>query len=281
MSTANMEKSASSGSLMQAGSQFLAMPHVPKRATQHSVFLPAYEVLPPQLKCGQFSLQRQMYAEEAKTLQDTYLAPDRAAKSTYQAACSFATPQDYEDPDKPFKPMEPVCEGGHRGCAHWVSDYKANHSMRSLEGRRYHRQIGPSYQAVNPPTCVSGPIAKSQFQHEHGKHGENPRHKFRYHPSKNPVFTSALTYGTPKGTFHMPGYSGFLPMNTSNALVKAHEQGATLRTTTDKVNITQQCSPNLLGYQGHQPSNAGNDRGAVSHGNLTTFGRSFSTPAII
>lgn len=275
----SLDRSASTGSLRQAGSQFLAMTHVPKRATQHSCFLPTYEVLPPQLKCGQASLQRQVYAEEAKTLRDTYLEPDRATKSMYQAACSFATPQDYEDPDKPFKPTEPVSEGGHRGCAHWISDYKASHGMRALEGRRYHRQIGPSYQAVNPPTCVSGPIAKSQFQFEHGKHGENPRHKFRLHSSKNPVIVSALTYGTPKGTLHMPGYSGFLPTNTSNALVRAHEQGATLRTTTDKVNIAEQCTPNKLGYTGHQPTNAVNSRGPVSHGNVTTFGRSFSTPS--
>lgn len=272
-------RSASSGSLSQAGSQFLAMSHVPKRATQHSVFLPGYEVPPCQLKCGQFSLQRTVYNEEAKVLADTYLEPDRATKSVYQAATGVVTPQDYEDPDKPFKPQEPKNEGGHRGCAHWISDYKANHGAAALEGRRYHRQVGPSYQAVNPPTCVSGPVTKSQFQIEMGKHGENPRHKFRLHPTKNPVFTSVLTYGTPKGTYHMPGYSGFLPTNTANPLVKAHERGETLRTTSNKANLTQQFSPNLLGYQGHQPTNAGNDRGPVEHGNLTTFSRSFSTPA--
>ena len=47
---ADLQKSASSPALMNAGA---AMSHVPKRATQHALFLASWEVPPACLKPGQ------------------------------------------------------------------------------------------------------------------------------------------------------------------------------------------------------------------------------------
>jgi len=88
---------------------------------------------------------------------------------------------------------------------------------------------------------------------------------------------TALTVGTTKGTAHIPGYQGFLATNTSNVRVAEIAHGGNMRST-DKTNLTHVFHTNTVGYGGHKPSNACNDRGGVSLTNLTTAGAAFSHP---
>lgn len=221
---------------------------------------------------------RQVYAEEAKPLAETYLNPDRPQDSVYVREHSkLLGPQHYKDPTQKVVQKEPPPGFGHHGCAHWKSTSHSMHDPASIAGAAYHRQAGPSYQADNPPTCVSQPIPHSMCGLYHGKHGHDPR--FLHHPSWTSLepFRNELTAGTHKGTNHIPGYSGFLAQNTTNPHVARVVQGASLRKI-DKTNLTEQFHVNLLGYSGHQPVNPQNDRGGVKPNTITNMGRSFTVP---
>jgi hypothetical protein len=137
-----------------------------------------------------------------------------------------------------------------------------------------HRQNGPSYQAVNPPSCVGGAAVKSAYHEDYGHYGSNPCDKVARHHTSMPVIKSALTRGTPKGTGHMPGYQGYLPGNTSNPYVARVEAGGTLRST-DKSNLTEIYHQNVPTYTGHVAKCPMNDKGPVTASAHTEMGRSF------
>jgi hypothetical protein len=268
-----MGRSQSATSLRVAG---VEMSHIPKRATQHSVYLPGYEVQLTSLKPGQVSVQRQVYMEEAKPLEEPYAAPDGPKKSTYQDHHStYTKPHHYMNPTQPIVPSEPPeASLGHQGTGHWRSEYKSVVNDDAVQGSTYHRQTGPSYQAANPPTCVGRPEDSSSYQDDFGKKGTTPWDKVNLSTERLPVFKTALTFGTPKGTGHIPGYQGFLPTNTSNPHVARVEGGSSTRLV-DKSNLTEQFHTNLITYAGHKPANASNDRGGVRVNNMSTMGRSF------
>jgi hypothetical protein len=108
-------------------------------------------------------------------------------------------------------------------------------------------------------------------------YGHDPRHKLAPGETKLPSFKSALTVGTTKGTAHIPGYQGFLATNTTNDRVAEIAHGGNMRTT-DKTNLTHTFHTNLVGYAGHKPHNARNDRGGVALTNMTVKGRDFAPP---
>lgn len=272
-----MGRSSSTPALRSAGKSAL-LSHIPKRATQHGIFLPGYEVLPTQLKPGQSSLERQLYVDEVKDNDETYLETDLEKGSVYQRSIeSRLIPRDYFNPQKPIKPGEPSEGEGHHKTAHWRSEYRSNVNDAARFDTVLYRQNGPSYQVQNPPTCVGGGELLSMHQSEFGKYGSNPRSKLRPEDAKLPTFKTALTVGTAKGTAHIPGYQGFLASNTANKRVAEVTHGGTMRST-DKTNLTQDFHTNIVGYAGHRPDNACNDRGGVSLTNLTVKGRDFAPP---
>eukprot|EP00416_Gambierdiscus_australes_P045887 CAMPEP_0171106206 /NCGR_PEP_ID=MMETSP0766_2-20121228/64268_1 /TAXON_ID=439317 /ORGANISM="Gambierdiscus australes, Strain CAWD 149" /LENGTH=276 /DNA_ID=CAMNT_0011567249 /DNA_START=96 /DNA_END=926 /DNA_ORIENTATION=- len=270
-----MGRSQSASSLRMAGSK---LTHIPKRASQHGIFLPCNEVAPISLKPGQKSLQRQVYCEEAKPLEETYLQPDMPAASVYSKSISnVLKPDDYRDPTKPIIPGEAPPGGGHWGAGHWKSEYRSNIDSRAVDGATYYRQHGPPYQTLNPPTCVSAGVLSSSFREDYGLYGSDPRDKVRPDAEKMPVFKSSLTMGTAKGTMHIPGYQGFLPANVRNEAVARVEMGTTLRST-DKTNLTETFHTNVVGYQGHEPMHHANTHGGMRTSLMTTTGRDFQPP---
>jgi len=255
------------------------MSHIPKRATQHGIFLSSCEVAPAQLKPGQKQVQRQMYTEEARDLTENYMQPDINRDSIYQSEHGKCTiPDHYKSPVQPIKPtFAPTGGEGHQGSAHWKSEAKSSHSLASVDGATYHRQHGPSYQAANPPACVGGGNPYTSYGEEYGKYGSDPRHKVHPEAPKMPVFKTDLTFGTAKGTNHIPGYQGFLATNTHNPYVARVEGGANIRSV-DKTNITAVYPTNKPGYLGHRATHHSNDKGGVSLTTATTTGRSFQWP---
>lgn len=243
--------------------------------------MPGFEVPPTQLKPGQVSLERQLYMEEVKDHHDTYIETDLEQGSVYQRTiASKMHPKDYFYPQKPIRQTEPPPGQGHHGTAHWKSEYRSNVNDAARFDTVLYRQNGPSYQIANPPTCVSGGDCVSTFHEAYGKHGSNPRDKYgSSDPEMLPTFKTALTVGTTKGTAHIPGYQGFLATNIANAKVAAIAHGGTLRST-DKTNLTQTFHTNCVGYAGHKPKNACNDRGGVANTTLTTKGRDFPPPPL-
>lgn len=258
-----------------------AMSHVPKRATQHGLFLPSAEVLPPSLKPGQLQLQRQVYGEEARAHKETYISLGKPQKSVYGRDFSdLLTPEDFTNVTKPIKQLGPDESGGQRGASLWRSEYNASINKLALQGACYHRQDGPSYQAANPPTCVSGAGATSSYTQDFGRYGSNPRDRVRPGDTKLPVIKNELTAGTAKGTAHIPGYQGFIPSNTSGEAVARVAQGEQLRSV-DKTNIAEVFHTNLVGYAGHVPASARNSSYCERRPTrLTVTGHDFAPPRV-
>ncbi|CAK9049283.1 unnamed protein product [Durusdinium trenchii] len=275
---AGLGRSASSGALVNAGAA--QMTHVPKRATQHALFLASWEVAPPCLKPGQATAgSRAVYSEEAPDPKTTYVAERLPPKSMYGETVSELTViEDYKNPTQPIRQKEPSASSvGHRGAAHWSSTYKTSHDDNAIVGSAYHRQTGPSYQAANPPTCIGGAGSMSAMSEDFGVYGSDPRDKVDPLLDRIPIRKTALTKGTPKGTLHIPGYNGFLPTNTRNPYCARVESGATARTN-DKSHITDQYHINTLHYAGHVPLSVTNDVGPMNPGNRSTMSRSFRAP---
>jgi len=240
--------------------------------------MPSFEVPPTQLKPGQISLERQLYMEEVKEHQQTYMEADLAEQSVYKRTISSTLrPKDYYYPRKPIRQSEPPEGGGHHKAAHWKSTYCSDVNDAARFDTVLCRQNGPSYQIANPPTCVSGGECTSTYGEGFGKRGSDPREKFGPGLDKNQPITGPLTVGTTKGTNHMPGYQGFLATNTANPKIAAIVQGGTLRST-DKSNLTHVFHTNMVNYAGHKPKNACNDRGGVSNHTMSQCGDAFRPP---
>jgi len=261
------------------------MAHMPKRATQHGVFLSGSEAPIASLKPGQEELHRQhFYTTEAKPLHETYLSADAFKETLYQKQQSKLTlPEDYVDRQRPvitkaqemFGMGNSGVVGGYSGTDHWTSEYKHIFHEGTGAKKRVAKQYGAPYQMGDPPCCVSQPMMMSFYQREFGTYGSNPRHRIQHGDTKLPVQKSDLTVGTTKGTSHVPGYQGFLPTNTNNPKVAAVEAGTSNRSV-DKTNITEIFHLNLPGYAGHKPSCASNDRGPRQMSTMTVMGRAFS-----
>jgi len=270
-----MDRSQSSPTLRAAGQA-----HIPKRAVQHGVFLPSWEVPPTDLKPGQRSLNRQVYQEESRKLSDTYLSPDRPHDSNYGQYTSKGTsPEAYKNPTQKIKPQEAPEGSGHHRVSHWQSSSHAAHDSNSIAGAVYHRQHGAPYQAQNPPTCVGHGQHLTSYAEFHGKYGSNPRDGLHPHAEKMPFTRSVLHEGTHKGTKHIAGYQGFMASNTSNPHVARVHGGAEHRSV-DKTNLTQQFHTNLLNYSGHVPLNARNDNGGVRVCGESMMSKSFTAPRL-
>jgi len=254
------------------------MCHIPKRSTQHGIFMPSFEIPPTQLKPGQVSLERQLYSEEVKDHVETYVETDLAMPSVYQQSIAkHVRPKDYYYPRQPIRQSEPPEGGGHHACAHWKSTYRSDVNDAARFDTVLYRQNGPSYQIANPPTCVSGETCESTCVGAYGARNSDPRARFGPNLDGNPTLKTALTIGTTKGTNHMPGYSGFLPSNTSNPRVAEVCHGGTLRSN-DKTNLTAIFHTNMVNYAGHKPLNACNDRGGVSNHTLSQCGDAYRPP---
>jgi len=275
---AGLGRSSSNPALVAAGASALKMSHIPKRSTQHGIYMPAWEVPPTQLKPGQLSLERQLYMDEVKDHEETYMETDLEKGSVYQRSiASKLQPKDYYYPQKPIRQSEPKEGGGHHGTAHWKSEYRSNVNDAARFDTVLYRQNGPSYQIANPPTCVGGGDLVGSYHEAYGKYGSDPRSKFGPQADSMPTFKTPLTVGTTKGTNHIPGYQGFLATNTANPKVAAIAHGGTLRST-DKSNLTDVFHTNMVGYAGHKPLNACNDRGGVSNHTLSQCGDAFRPP---
>lgn len=108
-----------------------------------------------------------------------------------------------------------------------------------------------------------GPHARhlrSSYQRDIGKAGDLPTNRPFLYKNGMASTTLELCRGTPKATYHIPGYSGHAPLAadpTSNAALQA--DGAHVRPAHSDLRLFH--NHNVPGYTGHDPKNAFNDRG--------------------
>jgi hypothetical protein len=260
--------------------------HVPKRATQHAIFLGGKETAPTSLKCGQTQDRRQDFyttAASSRPLRQTYLTEHQMNASIYDTSISKnGIPADYleahhtvakepitlNDSDLGPEPLKDLW----RRTDHWRSEYDG--SFRG-EQYGYKRQRGAVHEPANPPSCVSMPVPKSMYQSDLGMYGEKPRDKFPSGATSYPSKLTDLTPGTTTGTCHIPGYQGFLPTNTHNRLCARIAYGEDARSK-PLVNITEIYHQNVPNYTGHVPVNARNDLGPRQVVSTTTTGQAYT-----
>eukprot|EP00927_Polykrikos_kofoidii_P040209 TRINITY_DN34412_c0_g1_i1.p1 TRINITY_DN34412_c0_g1~~TRINITY_DN34412_c0_g1_i1.p1 ORF type:complete len:299 (+),score=28.26 TRINITY_DN34412_c0_g1_i1:91-897(+) len=237
--------------------------HVPKRVAQHGIFVSAAEAPPTILKPGQTDVAGvPIFTEEAKPHRETYLTQDQNRESVYTTALGRQTlPEEYLNPPRRFRPhhisIDQARARASTGTRHWESEYKAAAQKGPLE-------FGSTTPRVERVTlsgvCHAGDT--SSYTQEFGKYGSNPLDRLSYGSTKLPVLRHSLNFGTTKGTNHLPGYQGYVPFHAGNAPTARVQDGARTRST-DKTNITQTYHVKLVGYAGHQPENAYNDRYAT------------------
>jgi len=250
------------------------MAHIPKRATQHGLFVPSAETAPPTLKPGQRELRRRdLYSDEVKPQRETYFTQDQFKGSEYsKEVADVMLPEDYVFRTKSCKP--PHIPLGALNTSHWRSEYNVAHSDRS-EGCVTRRQRGPPYRAADPPACLGRTEDTTFYRHEFGRHGSNPRDRVRDGDTKLPSLKTALTLGTPKGTNHIPGYQGFLPANANSQEAARVGHGSDILEI-NQINLVQTYHTNLVGYAGHIPQSARNDLGGRRPTDLTVAGKDFA-----
>merc|ERR1719382_702407 len=107
------------------------MEHIPKRATQHGLFVSGEETEPPTLKPGQYELHRRgLYTLEAKAAlaATAYVDADLPARSEYQVSRK-TRPEQYtpRHPASRKGPCQQLTQEQGRelarsGAAHWQSE---------------------------------------------------------------------------------------------------------------------------------------------------------------
>lgn len=260
------------------------MAHIPKRATQHGLYICGKETVPIALKVGQQDLHRKgLYTSEMPDHSDNYLAQDLPHKSEYgRSILSSTNPTHYMEPRRPIMQRSASESGvGHHNTGHWRSDYRSSMNQDSLDGALNRRQLGPHFVPGKEVSCISRPTEGAAYRFDYGRYGSNPRDRIRPEDNKLPVLKSALHAGTAKGTHHIPGFQGHIPSSASAPIfLRGGVPGENTRSN-DKSNITQVFHTNLVGYQGHNPTNFANDSGGRKLTDLTTTGRDFSMKAAL
>jgi hypothetical protein len=241
--------------------------------------MPSCETVPPSLKAGQKDLARQgLYAEEAKPAQEPYLFEDQFNVSAYKKDLATTLSEDYTFKTSPHKPPEVTCEGVEGGTHHWQSEYKSSINSTGLDEVEFGRPWFPVDDTSNHQSMLTRGVGDSTYANEFGKHGSNPRDKIlKMQGLHGLTWKKDLDAGTMKGTYHIPGYQGFIPSNTCLAETARVEKGENTRSI-DKTNIDQTFHVNLIGYAGHAPRSARNDRGGRQPSILTISGHDFQDP---
>jgi len=275
------------GTAAAAAAAATGMEHVPKRATQHGLFVSNAETEPTALKPGQFELHRRgLYTLEAKaSLAETaYIDSELPARSEYQAASSKVRPGHYTHREPLARPGP--CQQGQgaadlvrSGAAHWQSEYKTA-GREAGEAPHEHRaaargQIRPW--PIHPLSVVGCGEDSTAYRDHFGRFGSNPRDRIRMDDTKLPVFKTPLNAGTPRGTAHIPNYQGYIPSKLAGPESERAASGEGVRSI-DKTNMVDIFQRNLVGYAGHVPRSFRNDFGGRKQTNLTVHGSDYGVP---
>lgn len=229
---------------------------MPKRANGFSGFVPVAETIRCSLKPGQKELARKgVYEAEAKPDTVTYLSANKPL-SNY-SDFQITTKADYAPP-------QPACpdrwKDEPKSVAHWSSEYRSNYKHDSDECPKFLRQREPLYTSNDPPACLSQGYLHSSYNADFGPEGYDIRSRLDPNSSKCPRTLGDLTAGTTTGTSHIPGYQGFLPVESRNPRVSAYASGKKIKHKNDGA-LVQNFHQNMPGYSGFVAKVAINDQG--------------------
>jgi len=221
------------------------------------------------LKPGQQQVDRHVYKEEAKPHEETYVGADVQNGSVYmRSMADVRIPGEY-DPPRRHRTLKIPEDFGRSGASKWQTESRAAFTLDAVEGQTYARQRRAPYDAPWLPQPSTGYAAcSSTYTEDFGTRGSNPRDLVNPDHIAIPVSRNSLSFGTTKGTGHIPGYQGFLssrPDLPGSAVQGEHPRAE------DRINHAQIFHRNLVGYAGHQPEDAQNDRGPRRRSDRTTM----------
>lgn len=255
--------------------------HVPKRATQHGLYVSTQETIPPTLKPGQSDLRRKgLYDFEARKTfsQTTSLSLDLGNRSVLREMQMATSPDDYRKTAVSARPPDTSASAGvaPASARHWQTECKAKTFETASEAvleppvaarRKYQQPTNPTAHALGREDMLT------TTHHHFGKYGSNPRSRVDHGNTKLEVWKDHLNNGTTRGTGHIPGYQGFIAENPP--LTAKTVSGEAVRSI-DKTNIAENYHTNLVGYRGHKPISCKNDNGGRKVSELTTMDREFA-----
>jgi len=261
----------------------MSMDHVPKRATQHGLFVSASEIAPTVMKPGQTDLCRKgLYTTEAGGVPpETYLDPDRPARAESTLSLK-SKPEFYKNTER-WGPKNVDTSWSSGGASHWQSTYRSSAVEAGLAplDQRLAAKGTARHWPTRSVSVVSLREDNTTYRDNYGRAGSNPRDRLARSGSDSsmPIFRTPLTAGTHKGTAHIPNYQGFIPANPAGPASKRVAKGETLRSV-DKTNLVDVFHRDLVGYAGHIATSFRNDFGGRQTSTLTVMGSDYQAPRL-
>lgn len=290
------------------------MPHMPKVACGHGLFVSSAVTEAPTLKPGQGELHRKgVYSFEAKRAlagtsslalalrgeqgaqaKSEYLRMHHVSPDHY--VCSKKTTRHEEAIDtnhdgkisveecqnalkKPVQTTDVDCSAAGT-TRNWKSEYQAKGEEAGgapLEHRGAAKGVtrrNYNY-SYQPPQSIGRKDTSTSSGHHFGRYGSNPRDRVDHKVATLQVHPNSLNRGTTRGTSHIPGYQGFIAANPLGPHSARAALGEATRSV-DKTNLGDIFRTNLVGYTGHVPESHNNDFGGRKPTDLTTSGRDYA-----
>eukprot|EP00744_Colponema_vietnamica_P004992 GILI01007374.1.p1 GENE.GILI01007374.1~~GILI01007374.1.p1 ORF type:complete len:284 (-),score=65.78 GILI01007374.1:128-979(-) len=157
-----------------------------------------------------------------------------------------------------------------RGASHWQTETRASFTPEIAQKAAAQRATKPQWLQEHWKVRDTGDAAlASTYSRDFRQAGHCAL-------SGGPDSIDVLLSGTAKGSSHVPGYQGFIPIAKNNPVATSHGRGSGTRDTWRKDNIVENYQRNVPGYTGHVPCSAVNEFGPKKPTTLTTTGSSYN-----
>lgn len=208
---------------------------------------------------------------------ETFLATERSDKSEYSRNHGHNTRSSHyaEYKKAPNRWATRTVYEGDAGTSNWRSEYNSKLNRGVVEAANEDQLAGGNprmlFMGGQKPNVLGRAEDMTSYRTDFGRYGSNPRDLVAAGATTLPIFKSVLNAGTVKVSDHVPGYQGHVPTGSLSARA---EQSFKPRSV-DKTNVVEVFHRNVVGYAGHVPMSARNDRGGFHPTTETVSGRDY------
>ena len=199
-------------------------------------------------KPGQIALERNYYDKETNFVPNGTLSLGNYKRynTIYQERlANTVKPKDYvagkrginQQMDYEFMHAQELPKTLYKTTKHWNSNYKEA-NLKCFE-KAADKAQKPKWSEIKPAHTSDRMFKETEYHKAFGCFGSNPRNKLPASTTQLKNEENAHVIGTTKLTSHIPGYTGFLPMSSSNANAINQSKGLGLRETFLKQNIVE------------------------------------------
>ena len=156
-------------------------------------------------------------------------------------------------------------------CIHWKSTYKEQVSP-SIQSPARSISVRPHWTIPREAYSSVRAIYNTEFG---DNFGTSPRKILNSESTKHHIKHDSTTLGTTKLTAHPPGYTGFIPVMDMQENATSQAYCESPRRQDYKNNLINNYNTKLVGYKGHKPSAAINEKGNLREYCFSTEQESF------